>query len=581
MAGKRPGGAGGRTQDGGPGKELGRGAGRAASPAQVERALSALEELVVAGRAEEIPRWTAVLWSNRSETQRLLLRRLESGLVRVPGLYFDILSGLGGERAGVWMRQVAGNRNISDLLRMEARRRAGWPERTEPRARAAFWRTLRDPAAALGALVAMGCSLPVPDGEAFTEALGYLLAVPAAERVVLLSRLAEEGGGAVSWLLRALLAAPDAATCRLAAEEVLALRDRGAMAALDRLERLGADPETRASATVALRRLAMEALPRPAQSPEASAQPAGGTPPSRRPGTGRPAAGRPGSRRSAPTPAAGPLLPFDRALVTAIDGSGGQAVTLFRRWDEEARLCVQVFFSDAAGIGDAYGLMRLPSDQAEEMLRLFRDRGCPLVGCSLAEARALVQWAAARTLEARRLPPPVFSLWEPYFFDDLRPTPPLEAPEPPCLGGEAAAPSSAGVAALLASPFCDGWRFSAEQLAPVEPLLREAALPGPGRYPALLRELCPPQARVLLASRLRRQAWLLDRSGQAALRDAALGAAVGLERLGAGEPADLPILRGLLARGLAALREQAGLDVGAPPRGGRAPTPPRGPTGGP
>ena len=536
---------------------------------------------MLAGRAEEIPRWTAVLWSNRSETQRLLLRRLESGLVRVPGLYFDILSGLGGERAGVWMRQVAGNRNISDLLRMEARRRAGWPERTEPRARAAFWRTLRDPAAALGALVAMGCGLPVPDGEAFAEALGYLLAIPASERVVLLARLAEDGGGAVAWLLRALLAAPDAATCRLAAEEVLALRDRGAIAALDRLGRVAADRETRATATVALRRLRMEALPRTAQPQASSPQPPGVTPPAGRPGTRRPAPGRPATRRSAPAQASGPLLPFERALVTAIDGSGGQAVTLFRRWDEEVRLCVQVFLTDAAGIGDAYGLMRLPSDQADEMLRLFRDRDCPLVACSLAEARALVQWAAARTLAARRLPPPVFSLWEPYFFADLRPTPPLEAPQPPCLGGEAPAPSSAGVAALLASPFCDGWRFSAEELAPVEPLLREVAAPGPGRYPALLGQLCPPPARVLLASRLRRQAWLLDRSGQADLRDAALGAAVGLERLGAGEPADLPILHGLLARGLAALRQQAGPAAGAAPRAGRGPTPPRGPTGAP
>jgi len=502
---------------------------------------------VLAGRAEEIPRWTAVLWSNRAETQRALLRRLESGPVRVPGLYFDVLSGLGGARAQVLMRRVAGNRDVPDLLRMEARRRAGWPERTEQRARSAFLRTLRDPAAALGSLVTMGCGLPVPDGEAFGEALGYLLAMTTDERTVLVARLAGDSGPAVSWLLRALLAAPDAPTRRLALEELLDMRDRGATAAIDRLARWTPDEETRAAAGVALLRLSLRAVT-PAQDGSATARPAL-RPPSPQP---MPRGVRP-ARRGLPSQAAPePLLPFERAVVTAIDGNGGQAVTLIRAWDAELRLVVQVFLRDEVGMLDAYGMMRIPREQTDEMLRLFGDRDCPLVGVSLQEAREVVLWAAERSLAAGRQPPAAFALWEPYFFDDLCPVAPAAAPAAPCLAGEAAIPPGERVADLLASPFCDSWHFSAEDLAPALAAITDDGPAGRTRYAALLQHLCPPAVRLLLAFRLRRQAWLLDRSGREDLRDAAIGSAVGLER----DPdlVDLPILRGMLARGLATLR---------------------------
>lgn len=512
---------------------------------------------MLAGRAEEIPRWTAVLWSNRAETQRALLRRLESGPVRVPGLYFDVLSGLGGARAQVLMRRVAGNRDVPDLLRMEARRRAGWPERTEQRARSAFLRTLRDPASALGSLVTMGCGLPVPDGEAFGEALGYLLAMTTEERTVLVARLASESGPAVSWLLRALLAAPDGPTRRLALEELLGMRDRGATAALDRLARWTPDAETRAAARVARLRLSLRSVAAPEGS-AAAARPALRTPsPQPLPRGVRPA------RRTMPPQATEPVLAFERAVVTAIDGNGGQAVTLIRTWDAELRLVVQVFLRDDTGILDAYGMMRVPREQTEEMLRLFGDRDCPLVGVSLEEARDVVLWAAERTLAAGRQPPAAFALWEPYLYDDLCPSAPPAPPAAPCLKGDASPPPGERVADLLASPFCDSWHFSAEDLAPALAALTDDGPAGRTRYAALLDHLCPPAFRDLLALRLRRQAWLLDRSGREDLRDAAIGSAVGLER--GPDLADLPILRGMLARGLASLRSPNSASPAAEP----------------
>ena len=551
LAGKRTG----RT-----GRERARGAepnetGRAASPAQIERALTALEELVLAGRAEEIPRWTAVLWSNRGETQRALLRRLETGPVRIPGLYFDVLSSLGGAHASALMRRVAGNREVTDLLRMEARRRVGWPERTERRVRSAFLRTLRDPSAALGSLVAMGCGLPVPDGEAFGEALGYLLSMPADERTALTARLCSECGSAVAWLLRALLSAPDTPTRLLASGELLDMRDRGATAALHRLLRTATDAAVRAATEVAFLRLSLRSVSS-VQGRDTTDAPAVLRAPAPQP---IPRATRPLQHRAGPRQAAGePLLPFEQAVVTAIDGNGGQAVTLIRSWDGELRLVVQVFLRDDVGILDAYGMMRIPREQAEEMLRLFGDRDCPLVDVSLQEACDIVLWGAERSLGTGRLPPPAFSLWEPYFFADLCPVPPTEAPTAPNLRGEASPPPGKGVADLLASPFCDSWHFSAEELASALSSLSTEGSGGRNRYGALLHHLCPPAVRCLLASRLRRQAWLLDRSGQGALRDAALGSAVGLERGGPPDLAEMPLLRGMLARGLAALRVQAG-----------------------
>lgn len=509
----------------------GEGPGRAASAAQVERALTALEEVVLAGRVEEIPRWTALLWSNREEARRALLRRLETGPVRVPGLYLDVLSGLAGSQAQALMRRVASNAAVADVLRLEARRRAGWPERTEARARVTFLRSLRDPAAAMAALIASGCGLPVPDGEGFGEALAYLLAMTGEERRAALTQAVQDAGASAAWLLRALLAAPDTPTRGLALQSLLTLRDRGALAAIDRLARLSPGGPLAEAAQVALRRLALRAIPgagaAPRQPPAAGVGPRGG-------------------------PAQEPVPAFERAVVTAIDGDGGQALTLVRAWDSELRLVVQVFLRDDAGIVDTYGLMRLPREQVAEMLRLLGDKDCPLVGLSLAEAREVVLWAAERSLLSGRLPPPAFALWEPYFFDDLRPAPPAAPPAAPALAGEAVPPPGERVADLLASPFCDSWHFPPEDLAPAL-----AALAGDGplaraRYAALLRQVCPPAVRHTLALRLRRQAWLLERSGRGDLRDAALGCAAGLER--ELDPAGLPLLRGMLARGLAALR---------------------------
>jgi hypothetical protein len=526
-----------------PGKRDGRqpGTGEAdpAIEAQVDRALSALEDLVLSGRAADIPRWTAVLWHNRLETERVLLRRLANGTVRVPALFLEVLAGLGGARAGALLRQVAANRGAPDLLRLEARRRAGWPAGGAPRARLGFLRTLRDPLTALRAYAAMACGHPVPDGETSEELLAHLLALPGAERAALAARLSAELGPGVAWLLRGLLAAPDAATRELAVAELLDLRDRGAAAALDRLARSAAPARVRAAAEVAVRRLSLRVVRRD------------------RPGsgTGKQAPGRrpPQVRR----PGGPPALAFDRALISAVDGQGTQIVGVVWSWDADTRLVVQFGVGDEGGLVAVGGSMRVPREQAQRLVQRAAQRGRPVAGATLAEARTAVLWAAERHLRGGTLPPPAFALWEPYLYEGLVPEP-AAAAAPGAAGlrldADGGPPAERAVEELLSSPFCAGWQFSAERVAAV---LRELGLaePAPGpRYTALLAALCTPQTRALLGERLRRQAWVLDRCGRRDLRDAALGCARQVEVAAPEQLADLPLLRGMLARGLRALR---------------------------
>lgn len=533
MAGRRGDGSG--SGSGGPAEDP-------AATAQVERALTALEELVLSGRAADIPRWTAVLWHHRAETERVLLRRLASGTVRVPALFLEVLAGLGGARAQTLLRQVATSPEVPDLLRLEARRRAGWTDRSGPRARANYLRTLRDVGGALRAYAAMASGTPAPDGEIAGEILGYLLAMSGEQRLALTARIAGEQGPGVSWLLRALLAAPDAVTRELAVSELLELRDRGAVPALQRLSCSPAPTSVRAAAEVAFRRLSLRSL-----------------------GGSQPAAGRARGNRRRGTQAVPEAPAFERALVSPVDGMGTQSVSIIRSWDADARFVAQFSLGDEGGIESAGGVMRVPREQAHKVLRRIGERGCPLAAVSLEEARGAVLWAVERALAEGRLPPPAFALWEPYLYDDLCPKATSAPSSGLVLAGGADAPAGEATPDLLSTPFFASWHFSLDRLALA---LRDLPEPvdGPAaRYTAVLAAVCPPEAQALWVQRLRRQAWVLERCGRQDLRDAALGCAARLEHAVPGDLADLPLLRGMLARGLAALRNP----VGPRGRGGR------------
>jgi hypothetical protein len=497
--------------------------------ADVERAVAALEQVVAAGRTSEIPRWTATLWEQRAAAERVLRRRLVQGPGAAPGLLLEVLAGLAGRRATGVLNEVANDADMPDLVRVEAHRRSGWPASGARRARAAFLRSLRDPSAALHGLVLLACRPAVPDGEIGAEALGYLLALPAAEREAWIAQSGGLYGPPASWLLRALLSAPDRDSRTAAAAQLLALRDRGAVPALSRLARAGRTALERDAAAVAQRRLAFTLLH----------------------GAGAP-------RRRGTEPAPGAAAPTVTAvLLSSVDGRGGQAATVVRAWTPDVRLVVQ-FSVPGDGDVEVRATMRASAAQADQLVGLGGRLESGLARITLPEARAFTAWGIERSLAGGHLPPPAFALWEPYLWEDLQPRPAEEAPQPLSLAGSAEVPGAAATAEFLESPPHASWQFGFAELAPALRDVADAETAGPARQALLLERLCAAPFPDRTAERLRRQAWVLDRLGEPRLRDVALGAACGLEAASPAEVAAQPLPRGMLARSLMGLRAARG-----------------------
>ncbi len=481
--------------------------------ARVERAVDALQHLILSGRPDGVRRWTAVLWQHRAQALGVVHRRLQARPVRTPGFLLDVLGGLGGEQAPRLLRDVAANPLVPETVRMEARRRAGWPLR-ERQARAAFLRTLPDPVRAVLGLVA-GALGPVPDAQGLEEALGYLLAMPAVERVGVTSHLVGEAAPATAWLLRALLASPDDSTRRDAVEALLDARDRGAVPSLRRCACHGPFRPTAEPMLVAARRLELHAV----DAPRASV-------------------------------AREPLV--TRALLGPVDGRGGQPVAVLRSWDENAVLVARWIVGDEGGVRSVQGWMRAAPDQAMELCADGSAVRQPLVEASLGQARAAVYWGVEMNLRAGRLPPAAFPLWEPFLHEDLVPT--VVPAGPALLAHTAPEPSLDAVTDLLAAPCCRSWQFGPQQIAAA---LRTVDRRGSGPvqyYTDVVRAVCHPSARSRLAQRLRRQAWVLERAQEERLRDTALGCATQLEAGHAAPLSEQPLLQGMLTRGLAAMR---------------------------
>ncbi len=483
-----------------------------ATRAQIEHALTALEDLIIAGQFDGIARWAALLWTNRDEAEDALLTRIRTGQVRLPGLALDVLGGIAGRRLPEIMRLVAADRSVPDILRLEAKRRLGWPAKSERKARNTFLESLQDAESALVDDLALYLGGPVLDGGILTDLLGYLLAMPAARRTEYVSMLVESFGPHASWLLRALLSAPDIATQRLCGEQLASLRDHGAAGALSRTEHLTRNPSVLQSVTAACRRLSFRAL-LPTTDPESD----------------------PVALRRTGLPGVAEL-PFEQVAMTAVDGDGGQVVLVVRRWDPDVFLVAEVFLRDDIGIVGAWGMTRTVGEQLDEALSIVTDR-CPLVRVEPRDAIDTLQWAAECNLRTRRPLPPVFALWEPYFYPDLMPqahhrgaeakTLPLP-PGPGRLGeGE--------VSRLFLSPFFSSWRFPVESVGTHVDLEKEPS----------------PTIRWLLAARLQRQAWLLERDGDGELRDVALHVAATLDEGGSESLPGQAFLQALVVRGSA------------------------------
>jgi hypothetical protein len=487
--------------------------------AQVEQLLDRIDEALLTGDREQAATLLEQLWPARRLLPELLTQRLIAGRARVPLFAFELLGGTAGRRTPTYLRRIAEDPTVMDIVRFGARRRLGWPERGEAKRRLAFLTTLQDPEGTLlEALDQAGMSWP-PANEIFEEVLGYLAALPAAQRQAVATRAAGKPGLALAWFLHALLHFPDPALQRLALGELVRLRDPAAAGPIQRLIQTTRDAQLRAEATAARSRLSLQVVD--------------------------------GGRRATPLP----LPPLERVLLSIVDGDGGQAILMARRLGENTLLLADFFLHDGWGVKSVHGLSGVAADQLEEHLLDFDAQGVALLDADLATARGLLAAALETNAATGRPLPPAFELWEPLLHE----TYPPPADEPASLPALDDAPYARrddlvrASGRLLDHPFFETWGF--DFMSTAEAMQH---VPGPGgqrltdrQYRPLIAQLVDPPLRARLRQRLRRQAWLLDRSGDSRARDLALATAAQLAEGAPGDLARLPFLRRLVQRSVA------------------------------
>lgn len=479
--------------------------------AETDRLLDDLEAAIQDGDAERVQALSEDLWAARKEAPEALTRRLIAGRVAVPGFAFELLAGLAGSRAPTYLRRIAKDRAADDLTRFAAQRRAGWPEATEQARRRSFLNALSDADGTLVLAATNASQAWPPNGEALQEVLRYLVALPPERRREIAARIVAEPDEGITWVLHAFLQFDDPALQRLALEEVARRRDPGSAAAVDRLARTATDEGVRAEAVALAPRLRLRVV-------------GGATAPPRW------------------------LPPLERALVSAIDGDGGQVLLIIRRAGAGVFLFADFFHNDDFGLKDTFGATWANADQVEAMTEALEGDGIPLVEVDEAVARGVLAHAVARNVALGRQLPPAFELWEPLAHDAYP-----AAPDEPVVAPELDDAPYAGRAELLEvsdelleHPFFDAWFFNPDEMGPA--LLD---VPQPGRsghltdrqFRPLIERLVPPETRRQLRGRLRRQAWLLERDGDEEDRDRALAAAAALADEAPTPPYQHPLLR--------------------------------------
>jgi hypothetical protein len=177
----------------------------------------------------------------------------------------------------------------------------------------------------------------------------------------------------------------------------------------------------------------------------------------------------------------------------------------------------------------------------EAALSIISDH-CPLVSVQVEDVVSTIQWATEKNLRGASPLPAEFSLWEPFYYPELLPTAHRSTACPQSVTGSSPMAKrpvgEVDVARLFLSPFFSSWQLALDDST------RASARSTDGRLPPLHAGL-----RGILAQRLRRQAWLLERDGDGELRDVALSVAVGLERGEGHHLQGQAFLRALLERG--------------------------------
>ncbi|MFN8558593.1 MAG: HEAT repeat domain-containing protein [Dehalococcoidia bacterium] len=360
----------------------------------IERLLDRVDQMLMAGDPSGVPAVMEQLWAVRRELPEIMTRRIIAGRVHVPAFAFDILGGFAGAKTPTYLRRIAAEPGVADIVRWGARRRAGWPERGEKKKRLTFLDTLQDPDGTLIVAIAQAGSQWPPDSEVLEEVLGYVAALPTARRRAVVERAIAETAEAADWLLHALLHSDDSTIQRLALAALVRARRPGAAGPVQRLAMTARDAEVRAEAHVAAQRLQLQVV-------------------------------------HAGAPEEPPSLPiFQRAMATMIDGSGGQAVLVIRRWTEGLYLIADFLYNDTWGVKATFGAFHAQDDKLENIISGFGETGLDLVEMDAAAVRGLLAEAISTNAATGRPVPPAFEVWEPYVHETYPPAPDEPATPP-------------------------------------------------------------------------------------------------------------------------------------------------------
>ena len=475
----------------------------------IDRLLDQLDQGLANGDQTAVEAALPQILAEQETAAEVLAQRLIDGRVRVPSFAFELLAGLSGPLAVDYFERVAGASEADDLVRFGAHRRLGWPERGENRQRLDFLDTLRDGEGTIVSVVAQATETWPQNSETTQEVFGYLAAMPAKRRLALATRIAAEEQESPPWLWNALLHAADKGTQRLAIQTLAAVKAPGAAGPLGRLAQTTGDARLRAEAIAAAQ------------------------------------AGAPD------TAAPENLPPVGQALLSMLDGDGGQVALVIREIGPGFCLVVNVLHNEREGVKGTFGSAWLPRDEAETMIEELEDSGVAMVGVPLAAVRGALAGALAINGALGRGLPPAYEIWEPLLHEAYPPAPDESAiaatlDDAPYAGRDDLVENSA---ALFAHPFFQHWGFEPEATLtalatltlPEEPeLTDEALLP-------LIAALATPVVCAQLRDRLRRQAWLLDHIEDAETRDLALASAAVLATNDQAALAALPFLRELTA----------------------------------
>jgi hypothetical protein len=481
----------------------------AADTGTLDRLLDQLDEGLANGDRSAVEAALPQIVEEQETAAGVLAQRLIDGRVRVPSFAFELLAGLSGPLAVDYFERVAEASEADDLVRFGAHRRLGWPERGEARQRLAFLDRLRDGEGTLVRVTEQAAATWPQNCETMQEVLDYLAAMPAKRRQALATRIAAEAGEATPWLWHALLHAGDKGTQRLAMRALTDAKSPGAAGPLGRLAQTTGDARLRAEATAAVQAVAADSA------------------------------------------APDDLPPVDQALLSMLDGDGGQVALVIRELGPGICLVVNVFHNERSGIKGAHGSAWLQRDEAEAMIEELEDNGVAMVGVPLAAVRGALGLALAINAARGQGLPPAYELWEPLLHDAYPPAPdePITATildDAPYAGRHDLV---AETASLFAHPFFQTWSFEPDAIGVA---LANLALPGEMELTdeallPLITALATPAVRAQLRDRLRRQAWLLDHLDDAPTRDLALAAAAALAADDQAALAALPFLRELTA----------------------------------